>query len=334
MMSKWYLYETLLGNGEVTDSRSAAIEEAVRSFTAGMVDDPAYQSDALVNGVQTPIIASRSSSYKCAIKAAPDADLCIGDMVECLGEMWIVVELYADKVGIINGEMWLCNNIIKFQNGTPSIILRHCVIDDGTYSKRSSDPDAYVMSNTYKIYITIDESTKRLYVDKRIASGKIFSSDGSEILEVYKIIGMDVKSKNFGEGSHLMVLTMQRDVYDPQVDSLNDNICDMVTETSDVSEPENAGECVITGRESIRIGTTRKYLATFIDAQGKEVSGIACSWSISAPDAANSVIDGNSCSISIPLDESLVGSTISITATDSSGLFGTYEKKVQVITVG
>ena len=280
----WPLYEKLLGNGLAANRREVAIDESVNAFVSGMVDDPAYQENATVDGETTPIIASRKSTIMCTIKAPPSTDIHIGDMVECFNEHWIVVELYVDKVGIINGEMWLCNNILRFQNRSIAVISRHCVVDDGTYSKKSSDPDAFVMANTYKIYITIDDATKKLFVDKRLAFGQIYSADGEEILEVYKVIGMDVKSKNFGEGSHLMVLTVQRDVYDPQVDSLSENICNIFADNGDTAHPEVAGSCVIVGRDVARLGTSRKYTATFTDASGVGVTTVTPVWSINAPD--------------------------------------------------
>lgn len=330
----WPLYEKLLGNGLASNRREVAIDESVNAFVSGMVDDPAYQENATVDGETTPIIASRKSTIMCAIKAPPSTDIHIGDMVECFNEHWIVVELYVDKVGIFNGEMWLCNNILRFQNRSIAVISRHCVVDDGTYSKKSSDPDAFVMANTYKIYITIDDATKKLFVDKRLAFGQIYSADGEEILEVYKIIGMDVKSKNFGEGSHLMALTVQRDVYDPQVDSLSENICNIFTDNGDTAHPEVAGSCVIVGRDVARLGTSRKYTATFTDASGVVATTVTPVWAINAPDGITYNASGTECTIKVPLDEKYVGEMITIIVSDAEGVFGTYEKKVQVITVG
>lgn len=330
----WPLYEKLLSNGSAVNRREVVINESVNAFVSGMVDDPAYQEDAIVDGEKTPIIASRKSTTACAIKAPPSTDLHIGDMVECFNEDWIVVELYIDKVGIINGEMWLCNNILRFQNRSTAVISRHCVVDDGTYSKKSSDPDAFVMSNTYKIYITIDEATKKLFVDKRLAFGQIYSADGEEILEVYKIIGMDVKSRNFGEGSHLMVLTVQRDVYDAQVDSLSENICDIFVDNGDSTNPKTTGSCVIVGRDTARLGSSRKYTAAFTDANGEVVTTVNPVWTVTAPDGVTHDASNTECAIAIPLDEKYVGEIITITVSDAEGVFGTYDKKVQVITVG
>lgn len=329
----WPLYEKLLGNGKTANKRDVVIEDAINSFVSGMSDDPAYQAELKADGEITPMLASRNSTLACTIKAPPNTDIHIGDMVECFGETWIVVELYIDKVGIINGIMWLCNNVLRFQNRTTAVISRSCVVDDGAYSKKPGNADAYVMTNTYKIYITLDEATKKLFVDKRLAFGKIYSSEGTEILEVYKIVGIDVKSKNFGEGSHLMVLTVQRDVYDANADSLSENICDIYIDDN-ISTPQATGSCVITGRDTIRIGTTRKYTVTFTDANSEISSAVEPVWDVEVPDGISYKISGFECVITVPLEENYVGEMITLTVSDNENVFGRYERKVQVVTVG
>ena len=335
MSVNWTLYEKLLGlNGQNADVRDHAISGAVDSFLDGVVDDPAYQKNAKINGVETPIIASRSSAIKCSIKASPYTSIHIGDMVECLGEDWIVVELYVDKIGIINGEMWLCNHEIKFQNRSNYVNTRKCVVDDGTYSKKSSDPDAFIMANTYKIYLSMDNATERLYVDKRLSFGEVYSSDGSKILEVYKIIGIDMRSKNYGTGSHLMILSLQRDVYREESDSIQENICDLFKGDASEAIKTQTGSCSIDGRDVIRIGTSRKYVALYADAEGNSVTDAESDWDVTAPYGVDYSIDQNACTINVPLDSKLVGDTISIRVSDVAGTYGSFEKKVQVVTVG
>lgn len=334
--SEWALWEKLLnlGSESAVDARELAIEQSVEAFIAGMTEDPAYQADALVEGVNTPIVASRKSALECSIKAAPGTDLHIGDLVECLDEDWLVVDLYTDKVGILNGTMWICNDIIRFQNNSSAVNTRYCVIDDGSYSRKMTDPIAYVPVNTYKLYLSMDAATIRLYIDKRLSFGTIYAPDGSEILETYKIMGIDLKSKNLGEGSHLMVLTMQRDVYNETTDSLSQNLCDVYVAPGHTSAPQLTGSCVVVGRDAIRLGTTRKYSVTFTNAEGEIVNDVVPIWNISAPNGVTTSTADGVVSVVVPLQESLVGSEIKLTATSEGGVYGTYEKKVQVIAVG
>ena len=101
------------------------------------------------------------------------------------------------------------------------------------------------------------------------------------------------------------------------------------TEISKVENPDGFRQ----SRDVARRGVTRKYVAKFTDVNGAEVQAVAA-WSISVPDGVSVIKGGNEVTVEVPLDEALVGETITITLTDSEGLFGTSEKKVQVITVG
>lgn len=332
----WDLWEKLLslGSTAVDDARELAIEQAVEAFLNGMPADPAYQADATVEGVATPIVASRSTTLECNIKAAPGTNLHIGDLVECLGEKWIVVELYTDKVGIVNGKMWVCNDTLRFQNNSAPIITRHCVIDDGSYSRKTTDPVAYVPVNTYKLYCSMDSDTLKLFIDKRLSFGTIFIAEGDVVLEVYKVIGIDLQSRNFGEGSHLMVLTLQRDVYNESRDDINTLICDVYVDSGETPSPSVSGSCTIVGKDTIRIGTTRKYTATFFDAEGVPVVGIDPIWMTDVPEGVIVSISEGIVSVEVPMNESLIGGEITITVKDEGNIYGSFEKKVQVITVG
>ena len=131
-----------------------------------------------------------------------------------------------------------------------------------------------------------------------------------------------------------MVLTVQRDVYDSHSDSISENICDIFVDNGDIANPQTTGSCVIIGRDTVRIGTSRKYTATFTEPSGAIVPIERPVWSVIAPDGvAYRTLDGE-CTITIPLKEDYVGETIVITVSDEDNIFGSFEKKVQVITVG
>lgn len=374
--SEWELWEGLLnmGSASAVDTRELAIEQSIEAFVNGMAEDPAYQADAIIEGITTPIVASRRTTIECDVKAPPGTNLHIGDLVECLGEKWIVVELFADKVGIINAKMWVCNDILRFQNrkeavrsedshqenqlnwrgdirntklgqrqfNTPkkwnrmeNVITRYCVIDDGSYSRTNTDPVAYVPVNTYKLYVSMDSDTIQMYIDKRLSFGRIYDQTGNKVLEVYKITGIDLKSKNFGEGSHLMVLTLQRDVYNEATDDFANMLCDYYVSQNDIPHPTRNGSCVIVGKDTIRIGTSKKYTASFVNENEEYVSGIAPVWTISVPDGVTQEVSADGVvTIGVPFMESLIGSEIIISVTDSDGIYGSFEKKVGVITVG
>jgi hypothetical protein len=336
MSVNWELYEKLLTNGLASTGRDVVIQTALNSLLSGIVDDPAYQKDALINGIETPILANRESTVEAVIKAPPHTDLHIGDVIECLGETWLVVDLYTDKIGVINGKMWVCNHVVKFQNKTTAIHSRPCVIDDGTYTSRVPNSDVYAPANTYKMYISIDEETRRLCIDKRLAVGTVFNDFGDEILEVYKINGIDLKSRNFGSGSHLALVMLERDVYDAEADDINQGLCNVVMPRGSSLEPETPEDayCNIVGKDTIRIGRSRTYFAEFRTDGDNSNQHIEARWDFSAPTGVNISVSDGACNIEVPLDANLVGSVIEITVIDDEGAYKMATKKVQVIPLG
>ena len=334
----WPLYFRLLRGGDAEKTeRDSIIEDAVSNFTDGIVDDPAYQADAMVEGVNTPIAVNRKSPIEADVTAVPGTDINTGDHVECLGEDWVVVEQYTDKIGIVHAVIWVCNYILKFQNHSSEVHERYCVVDDGSYSKRNNNQKAYMASNTYNVYVGIDAQTNLLYVDKRLHLGNAVNSSGEDTMEVYKIYGIDKLSKNFGSDSHLMVMEVQRDVYDPHKDSMELGVCDVFVPEDVDPGPAVTGSCKIGGRDQIRLGSSRRYTASFYDEWGRpaDVPTESILWRV-APDPAPiecSVSEGVLV-LSAPLKEDLIGDEVTLTLRDSGGLYGTYEMKVTVIAVG
>lgn len=330
---EWDLYERLLGNGVYANKTQMAIQQAVNVLSQGMMEDPAYQGDAMINGVSTPLLASRTSSLTCTIKVFPDSNIHIGDLVKCLGATWIVEELYTDKLGFIRGEMWICNQVINFYNSSPVLHSTPCVVNNGTYYRDSNNAIAFMPANMYEIHMSINSETRQLFIDKRLSLGVIFSPTGEEVLEVCRVVGIDMKSKNCGDGSHLMVLTVQRDVYDQHTDSIKDNVCDVFAQGESVVIPDEAGNCMISGGDTLRIGISRSYTASFVDMQGN-IADVIAQWTVNVPDGVEYRIDGNICIIRTPLDDKYVGQLITLSIADGAGLYGTCEKKVRVITIG
>lgn len=329
----WLLYEAAVKAFGRNDKNDAA-RESVDLYLSEMVNNPAYQPDANVDGEATPFVATMQKNGECSIKAAPGTELHIGDIVSCLGENWIIVDLYTDKVGMIVGTMLVCNEVLRFQNGSQFVHTRKCVIDDGSFSRRTSDGLAYVPVGTYTVYLSIDSDTKGLFIDKRIAFGNAVTQNGERILDVYKIVGIDDKSQNRGLGSHLMKLTIQKDVYNQSTDDMVRGICDVFISGDNTSTPVFSGSCLIAGRDFIRIGTTKKYSVEFFGADGEKSDDVEAEWQFDVPTGIEVEVEGNVLTVGVPLKEKFIGNEITLTATDSGGEYGTFEKKVQVITIG
>ena len=331
----WELYEQWLG-ATCTDERKTTINAVVESVLNNIENNPSYQVDATRNGESQPIIATRKSTKKCKVTVIPGSEMHIGDLVSVFNENWLCMEAYTDEYGITYGELWMCNHIFRFQNKTPEVIKKYGIIDDGSYSS-SSDSLIMTPEGKYVCYISRDEASTGLYVDKRLAIDAVLNSDGEQIIEVGKITWIDNKSCNYGDGSHLITFRIEGDVYNPETDNVGELVCDFIKpeDSTGVQEKSGSGYIFVFGRDAARIGTSRTYEATVIDDSGNNKNYEEFQWVLhNAPAGVTITANGAKCLLVLPLDEKIIGSTIKLVCEDKCGLYAAGNKEVAVITIG
>ena len=268
-------------------------------------------------------------------------DRYIGDLVHVFNEDWLCVELYTDEFGMQNGELWMCNQIFTYQDHDLNIIQKYAVLDDGSYSN-GNDKAIMVTDNSFNCYVSLDSKSNALFVDKRLAIGVIYDSKGNKILEVGKIKWIDVKSKNFGEGSHLMVFGINDDAYSAENDSIEKMICDYteLAEKSDEStEPPEGGETyigmlTISGRSTMRGGSARTYTVSAVSNYTGEtlVPKNRVVWTIVC-ESRDITIEPNglSCMARVKEDDDLVGVSFTLKCECVENEFAPAEFIVEVV---
>lgn len=318
-------------------NRGAEREQEKDSARKTLIDafknGAAYHPSALRNGVSQPIIATRSNTRKCRLTVMPEDIMCIGDLIYVFNEYWICMELYEDEFEITHGELWLCNQVFKYQDLNGKIIKKHAIIDDGSYSK-GSDKAIPVTNNTFTCYVSMDEDSKTLCVDKRLAIDTIYETNGKSILDVGKICWVDTKSKNFGKGSHLLAFGLKDDLYSEERDNIDLMICDYLPV---VPNEESIATLFIEGRETIRIGTGRSYKVSAIKENGEgTLEGFIPNWSLesSVDGVSFTANDDYSITLSVALDDALIGSILTLVCADESGTYPAVTKEIEVISIG
>ena len=279
MNNKWELYETKLNAyGETTRERQ--LEQAREDFYREAVKNPAYHK-ALRNGVEEDFLIQRTDkTERFKITAFPGNDLNIGDYIEVWGEVFLVYQTRVQNTLNKTGILWLCNHLFRWQNFTPEIIERWGILDSGVYSTTiRGEDDVKYKNKQFKMILPLDDDTKKLYIDKRIAVDTMYDRNGTQILNVYQITGYDSTGENFGAGSHILYLNLRSDEYDDEADSLEEVICNYIPPEEDEPIGDEDLVCSISGSSVVRIGASRKLKPKFFNADGEEVDGVTAVWS-------------------------------------------------------
>ncbi len=317
------------------DADRAHEEEYTQQSVVNLLQSSAaYQENATRNGVLQPIVATRSDTRKCAITVLPGDAMCIGDLVFVFDEYWICMELYRDEYGLQYGELWLCNQIFKYQDVAGAVYQKYAILDDGSYSK-GSDKAIPVTSNTFNCYVSMDIESQPLVVDKRLAIDIIYDIHNNPILDVGKICWIDTKSRNFGTGSHLLAFGLADDVYSRETDNIEEMICDYV-QVSNSDTEEVSTNLSIEGRDKIRIGTGRTYKVCAFDDSGNKINDLSVRWSIH-PETQGITLttkENNEALISVELIDELIGTVVSLECADEAGIYAPAEKDIEVVSIG
>lgn len=312
----WDLYRTkLYATGETPSERR--VNQAKDDFIREAVKNPAYHK-ALRNGVEQEFLITRSEvPEKYKIVAFPGEDLAVGDEIEVFGEHWIVYQIRVEDTLQKNGIIWLCNHKFRWQNFALDIVEKWGVLDSGVYSTTiRGEAEIKYKDKQFKIILPLDNDTKELYVDKRLAVDKVFDSFGNEILNVYQITGYDAVADSFGKDGHLLTLNVRSDEFNRDLDNVEELICNY----KDRSKIQNGVNCEISGSDFIRIGTNRKYSVIFTNDEGNSVESSNILWTIS-PDSFGVYLepDEQYVRIIVPDDESLMGNILNLSASSDIG---------------
>ena len=306
---------------------SAEVAFAKEDLAADMMGSPDFHHTAMRNGVVQGMLFTRGGEqHTYNIVCMPDDQLYAGDMIDAFGEKWIVTEARADDTTHKTGIMHQCNKLFKFQNpGDPTVHERWGYIDVSGYSSSFGNNTKIQKGEEQSgIYLTLDAATERIFVDKRLAHYRGYDANGDQILSAFKVTGVHPKSESFNAGDHLLFLKVVRDLYSPATDNLEMEICDYMPDEQP-AYVENTGDTsyTVTGRKTIRLGTSCKYRLE--SADGAISSAV---WQVDADSRIVYAEDDGVLVLTVPDEENLIGSSIRLIAQ------GTYAMEVEVVNGG
>lgn len=221
---------------------------------------------------------------------------------------WICTEVMCKSNLYYDGKLTRCNNFLKWQDDSGKI-FEYPVFDINSTQYNSgvqSDKIMTLGSTQHMLTITADENTIALEHDKRF-----FSDRNIKRPTVFKLTQNDTTALNYDKG--LLHLTIMEDEYDPDTDSIENWLCDYFK-----PKVSQSIEITYAGDPIIRVGGSAK---TFTANTTETVT-----WELITVAEQNKYITmtvtDNKCKIKCSNNELLIGSSIKLKCTDTSGNIG------------
>ena len=306
-------YMAIQGGYGVNSTVQSEVREAKDRIRDDLMTSLNYDDvNATRNGVrQGFLVTTTEYANQGQVRALPGDELYVGDLVGFAGEDWIVTDVTPVNPFYRMGLMKLCNYTLRFQNFSHTIYERKCFIDGGAYATYvKGDTRIQYGNEKATVYLPYDEATKKLFIDKRISIGTLFDKYGNEILQCYKIIGVDYRTVSYGFGAHLMILHIEQDAYSPEKDNYQESVCDYIPVSTDTSTGgQGHKSCKIEGSLRIRVGFSRTLKALFYDGNDL-VEGIEPTWSMDpAVSGITYVAENDAIKFRAEDDPSIIGKT-------------------------
>ena len=185
-MNSMAYFKSIQGGNGVTTNHDRFVRENQRRLALDLPSSANVKPAATRNGKPQALIAVETqTSYKYEIIAMPGDELLTGDLLEFDHRHWIVVEVPSAPVFHYTGIAWECNHLFRFQTFDGSIVERWGVIDSGNYSTDVQHGSMLTDTNSqYRLYMQLDDQTKQIFIDKRLAVAQLYDKDGRQILDV------------------------------------------------------------------------------------------------------------------------------------------------------
>ena len=315
--------------------RRAEVAATREELMDDLTESPDYQADALRNGNPQPMVFTRGGEdHGYNVICLPGDELYAGDIIDAFGEKWIVMRARADTTTHRVGVMCQCNKLLRFQNFDGTIHERWSYIDVSGYSSAFNNSTSMQTSGEQMvIYLPMDEETAKIYVDKRFALNTGIDRFGRRMLSVLRVTGANPVAESFNKGDHILMLKVERDLYNAESDNVDLEICDYIREGGSTQKPdETKFPCSIEGRTTLRLGKSGKYKAVFTQADETVTAPKAC-WTVTAEPGIEWVRAGNDLILSAPKDEALIGGSIILELTDEDGRYDAAQFEVEVVSL-
>jgi hypothetical protein len=328
-------YKKYLGASGLTPY-DRAVNKGKHDLSLYGKSNPDYKRDAKRNGVVQPMIFTRSGDEHCYnVICMPGDVVWAGDLIDAFGEKYLVIEARPDATTHMVGKMMECNHLFRFQNFDSTIIERWGIIDQSGYSSTVRGTNQVQTSEEQvAIYLPYDKDTEKIYVDKRLSSHIGYDQTGRKILNSYKVTSCSPNTRAFNAQDHLLMLKAVRSVYSESTDNIDLQICDYISESATptpVTPDPALLKCEITGKPSILLGRSKTFSGVFYASDGTTVdTSISAVWTFPEIKGVVFTPTGNQLRVSVQNQDSLIGTSMDISLSDSGSKYAKASISVEV----
>lgn len=292
----------------------------MRSYYSRRLPESISYKSVKLNGVETSLVIDKGTKpYYKKYRSLPKTDqdfhkVVVGDYVEWAGVYWLVMNADSDDELFIDGELWQCNYLLRWQDELGDIIERWCHIDNASaYNTGKYYYDVATLgTNQLMIRIPFDDDTRKLKRDKRVFC------DYTDKNIRYRFARVDAVQGSYGDGKSINII-MTEDVEHHFADNIELQICDYFDPSSNVSHDSSSDVISYINYVSdyirFRSEEPRVFDAVFKTRSGETRDDIVAQWEVQSEYNIDYTIDGNSISITCD-DEKALGSRIILKITN------------------
>ena len=257
-------------------------------------DDTFDTQDVLVNEIPMQLMIIKDTdgnTYKKKIKSRHKDIIKLGDYVKWNNQIWMITLLDSDDKAWNRGYMYLCEILLRLQDGNGNIIERWGYSEDYTkYSMGESGNSTITIGDyQYGITLPVDEYTKKLTRENRF----VVDFEGNYPPDTYRLTGKKgfISDYRYFDKGGVFTITLSYEQFNKVTDKLvkleNNTevwICDYKTPSTSTlppSKPDNpTTSVIITGGDTLRYGRSKTWTVTFTDSIGAEITPLNFTWNV------------------------------------------------------
>jgi hypothetical protein len=269
-----------------TSQRERLISRCKDSLTRKLPDSGAYKSVKLNGEASSLVINSGTKPYYKEFTSLPGQTVLAGDYVEWANNTWLIYEADCDDEVYIDGKMYQCNYIQRWQNENGTIIERPSYVTRESSTGEDGNKTITLGANEYFVYMPYDEETVKLRNGERVYIDFNSNSPNPYILTL-----PDNVSMKFGSKGVLCYLFEQTEK-SPDKDKLitlesgeKAWIADYISPTP-TPEPTPTTKSyiatIVCTKAAIASGSNRKFTAKFTDTDGNVITTLTPKWTVTS----------------------------------------------------